>query len=368
MNSKDLGKIGSIDEPSHPGATLQDILEERGMTQLELAERIGLDKKTVNLIINGNAPISQDTALALELIFETPAHAWLELEIRYQESVARKAEDHKLCEYSEWVQKFPYNQMASMSWIPATKVMTERARNLLKFFSVANPKSWEEVYMNGLLEASYRRPSMTPPNSEIVSSWLRRGEILAQETENIPDFNKDKFSKSISEMRSYTLIENLTEAIEKLKLKCAECGVVYLHVEELPSLSVSGVMRWIKNRPVIIQTLRYKTNDQFWFTFFHEAFHVLQNQKKTTFLDGTDLLQEDLQRETEADFKARELLIPNQSYVEYLANTRTLTIASIKDFAKTLVIHPAIVVGRLQHDGKIPWRHHASKLKISLKS
>ena len=49
-----------------PGEILLEKLEELGMTQADLAERIGRTKKTVNEIIKGKAPILSETALRLE--------------------------------------------------------------------------------------------------------------------------------------------------------------------------------------------------------------------------------------------------------------------------------------------------------------
>lgn len=358
--------IVSIDEPSPPGDTLQEILECKGMTQLELADRIGLDKKTINLIINGIATISQDTALGLELVLGVKAHFWLNLETRYQESLARKNEDQRMMDFVKWAKLFPYSQMANSGWVPPTRNAVDKVRNLLKYFAVSSPQGWNDTYYGRTLETSYRRSPKVKDKLVIVSSWLRKGELAVEDAKDIPPFDSKAFEEAVEEIRSFTLLPDVDAASKRIKELCFQCGVIYTLVPELPSLGISGVMRWVKNRPLIQQSLRFKSNDQFWFTFFHEAFHVFQNQKKRIFLDGTDVNQEDLDRENEANSKAGELLIPNHAYLDFLSTTDHVNTSSIRVFANSIGIHPGIVVGRLQRDGKLSWSHPASSLKIKL--
>ena len=58
---------------SAPGETLEEILEMRGMSQAELADRTGRPKKTINEIIRGKAAITAETALQLEKVLGIPA-------------------------------------------------------------------------------------------------------------------------------------------------------------------------------------------------------------------------------------------------------------------------------------------------------
>ena len=52
---------------------------------------------------------------------------------------------------------------------------------------------------------------------------------------------------------------------------CAAVGVAVVVVPELPHTGISGCARWLSDgRALIGLTLRYKTDDQMWFTFFHE--------------------------------------------------------------------------------------------------
>lgn len=126
-------------------------------------------------------------------------------------------------------------------------------------------------------------------------------------------------------------------------------------------------MRWFGKRPVIQQTLHGKRHDTFWFTFFHEAWHVLQKQKKRLFLEGDSVCKEDLIREAEADAMAGEFLIPQDHYAQFISKTPKMTVRAVEDFANEVGIYAGIVVGRLQKEGRLRWQAQAhNKLKVRL--
>ena len=79
-------------EVSPPGATLREILEERSISQAELAARTGRPKKSINEIIKGKAAITNQTALELELALGISAEFWNRREQHYREHLARQAE------------------------------------------------------------------------------------------------------------------------------------------------------------------------------------------------------------------------------------------------------------------------------------
>ena len=79
------------DMPIPPGEFLREHLEETGMSQAELARRLGRPRQAVNEIIRGKKAITAETALQLERVLSTPAHIWLGLELEYRLVLARSA-------------------------------------------------------------------------------------------------------------------------------------------------------------------------------------------------------------------------------------------------------------------------------------
>jgi Zn-dependent peptidase ImmA (M78 family) len=124
-------------------------------------------------------------------------------------------------------------------------------------------------------------------------------------------------------------------------------------VPELPKIRACGATWWLNPyKPVIQLSLRYKSDDQLWFSFFHEAGHILLHGKKECFIEGDGKNA----KENEADDFASDVLIPRRHFDQFIASSR-FSRSAINNFAAEIEIAPGIVVGRLQHDGHLPYTH-----------
>lgn len=72
-----------------PEETLLETLECMNMPQKDFAVRVGMSVKTINEIIKGKEPITNDIALKFEAVLDIPASFWINLESNYRESLAR---------------------------------------------------------------------------------------------------------------------------------------------------------------------------------------------------------------------------------------------------------------------------------------
>lgn len=96
-------------------------------------------------------------------------------------------------------------------------------------------------------------------------------------------FDPAVLESSLSSMRALTT-STADEISVRLNALCAQAGVVLLFVPPLPGTHVSGVARWVGDRPLIQLSLLGKWNDVFWFSFFHEVAHILKHPKRAVFL------------------------------------------------------------------------------------
>ena len=338
-----------------PGEVLADYLESFGMTQAELADRLGFAKKTVNEIIKGKAPIMPETAIRLERVFNRPAHFWNNLEQQYQEDRARIAEKQRMSGYLDWLKRVPVNQMAKLGFITKYKDKVKQLEEVLRFFGVATPDQWRTVWEQH--QVAYRQHQRFEPCAEAVSAWLRAGELRAQQIECAP-FDSQGFLAVLDEIRALT-IEDPEVFQPRVVELCAGVGVAVVFVPDLPKTGVSGATRWLGGKAVIQLSLRFKSNDHLWFTFFHEAGHILKHGRKAVFLEGNGM---DGEKEEEANAFARDRLIPRPDYKRFIDNA-SIRLADVKSFAKEIGIAPGIVVGRLQHERLLPMTH-GNKLKV----
>jgi HTH-type transcriptional regulator / antitoxin HigA len=348
---------------SPPGATLDELIEERGITQAELARRMGRPLNAVNEIVLGNKEITEDTALELERVLGTPAHFWLARESRYREYLARQRDAGRAENRLDWLDTLPLKHLQALGKLPAGRLTaafkTQLIEPALQFFGVASPEGWQEQY--GRVQAAFRRANPAKQTDNVaITAWLRLGEIEAAKAD-LPAFNAELLQSQLPAMRALSM-QNASAISNGLKDRCAQSGVLLLLVPAMPGTHVSGVARWLGERPVIQLSLLHKWNDIFWFSFFHEVAHILKHPKKAVFLDDAsagDTTQ--TKEEQEANqFAANVLISPAD---RKLLGNLDLNHASIHAFARSIGVHAGIVVGALQHAGFLDYGHPLNKLR-----
>ncbi len=340
------------DSVSSPGETLLETLDTIGMSQVELAKRMGRPVKTINEIIQKKAAITAETALQLEQVLHIPASFWLKREQHYQESLARLAEEQRLTSWVEWLKEIPIREMMRRSWIPPCTNKPQQVLEALKFFGVASPEAWRNIWERKVIE--YRKSNALKSKFGAVTTWLRQGEIEAQEIECAP-YNADAFREALNRIRALT-VEPVSFFQEELVRLCANAGVAVVFVQELPKIGICGATQWLTSTKALVQlSLRYKTDDQLWFTFFHETGHILRHGKRQLFLE---IDQKDREEdEDEANAFASNLLINHIQWQRFIGHDSYCTKVGIKEFAKKIGIAPGIIVGRLQYEKLLPYDH-----------
>lgn len=346
------------DYVSPPGDTLAEVLNSRCMSQAQLAERTGRTPKLINEIIKGKAPITPETAIQLERALSIPSSFWNNRQRRYDEYLAHQQEIKKLNRKLHWARLFPYRAMAKLGWVPESNDSLEQIKNLLNFFGVASPESWDG-YWNSI-KVAYRKSLSRESDFFALAAWLRRGEQIALD---VPchRFDERKFFSCLSDIRPLTKTDP-SHFQNRIVTMCAACGVIVAFVPELPK-TASGATRWLTPERALLQlSLKYKTDDHLWFTFFHEAAHILYHRKRGIFIEGSEY---DNEEEVQANRFAEEFLIPPREMENFISR-RPPTTASIKDFADRIGIAPGIVVGQLQKKRILPW-NHCNDLKRKLR-
>jgi HTH-type transcriptional regulator / antitoxin HigA len=348
------------DSVSAPGGSLREVLANKEMSQAELATRMGRPKKTINEIVKGKAMITPETALQLERVLGTPASFWNNLEQNYREYLAKVEERARLEKDLAWMKQFPVSAMAKYGWLEKQRDKVAQLQELLSFFSIASPTQWQGVFADR--QAAYRRSSAFEVDHAAVAAWLRQGEREASRI-HPARFSKQRFRNALLEARTLTTAPP-SVFLPSLQRICADAGVAVVLLKALPKSRVSGATRWLSSTTALIQlSLRYRKDDHLWFTFFHEAGHILLHGRGEVFLEGNGDRTEEL--EAEADRFASNFLVPPQDYRRFLSGGLP-TKRRIRDFATELGIAPGIVVGRLQHDGEVPFRN-CNDLKVSLR-
>ncbi|MBN1289730.1 MAG: HigA family addiction module antidote protein [Actinobacteria bacterium] len=333
----------------HPGEILEETLEARGIKKHDLATRCQISTKHLSQIINGKAPVTADTAIQLERALGVSANIWNNLESQYRLFGAQQKENESLQKSTEWLNDFPVSELNKRGYIEKSSDDVETLKSLLQFLGVSSPGAFKEQWEQMTPAVLYRSAPKFESSRESIASWLRICELEAENVDTEP-FDSRIFRSNLESIRSLTCED--PEVFEpKIKKFCSDAGVCLVFVKELPQTRLCGATRWLaSNKALLMLSLRYKWEDIFWFTFFHEAAHILFHSKRKIFVEETT--DASGPQEEEANDFASDFLIPKSDYKK-LTKSKVLTRTVINDFASSQGIAPSIVVGRLQHDGII---------------
>lgn len=163
-------------------------------------------------------------------------------------------------------------------------------------------------------------------------------------------FDAGRFRQVLDDIRPLSRKAPFGGVFRQLQSMCAEAGVVVVRTPELTGTHLSGAARWIGTKALIQLSLRHKSDDQFWFTFFHEAGHLLTRKRRRDFIDGVDVTDPDTAADEEAANEfARNVLVPSDEYERFVARG-DFGAPAVRAFAESLSVSPGIVAGRLERD------------------
>lgn len=349
---------------SPPGDTIQEHIDFIGMSQVELAERMGRPKEKVNDLIKGREPITTATAFQLENVLGIPAGFWMNREKDFRKEIYELMRKEEMEREQEWLTAFPIKEMQKRNWLPSIQDKHQLLDALLKFFSLASIKEWKRIYIDERLSVAFRVSLAHTKSPHAISVWLRAGEIQVSNME-LAGFNKKKFRESMAEIRelAFLMPDDYSQQLQHI---CAQCGVAVVFTPPLPHAPISGATRWYRGHPMVQLSGRFKTNDHFWFTFFHEAGHVLLHSKKNVFLENLEGLDINREKENEADVFAANILL-NEKQEADIIKACPLTEKEIEDFAEIFRTPAGVIIGRLQYLEVVPFSFgNGLKHKINL--
>ncbi len=335
-----------------PGDHIAEWMEDRGINAAELARRLGVPPKRVSELLRGKAPVSQQLAIDLERVTGIPARVWDLYETNYRSELARRADEEELARQYEQAKEFPLSYLRKFGYITASaKDRAGVVRQILTLFGAASIDAIWQTWSCG--NVAYRRRAVGRKDSAALSVWLALGEQELRRQAEIPRFDRDKLAKTLPEIRSLT-VDDPAAGFASAIAKLFDAGVVCCQVPAVPGLGVHGATRWLQGTPVVQLSLLGRSDDQLWFTLFHEIGHILLHGDSDLYLNG-----EPSQAEREADEFASNQLIPAE-FIDRIPHNRDLD--AIRQLAAEIGIAPSIVLGRAQFEtGDFAWGHELKR-------
>lgn len=340
------------DEHKTPGQLLKDLLAQRGWSKRVLSVVLGMNEATVNKLAADKQRFTAEISLDLEQVFGVSADAFLELQSSYDLAMARvKARPNpNQTMRANLFSALPVADMIKRGWIEAETVkdVEKVEAGLCAFFGVDEAREIE------VLPHAARKTEVVSGTSPAQLAWLYRVKKIASEM-IVPRYTPRAGREAAEALKPLRIS---AEATRKAPRVLAEAGIRFVVVEALPSSKIDGVCLWLDaSTPVIGMSLRFDRIDNFWFVLRHELEHVLLEHGKASINIDSELTGEKAgtgidvpDEERMANTAAAEFCVPKMQLDAFVA--RKAPIFSERDligFAKTLGVHPGLVVGQLQY-------------------
>lgn len=298
-----------------PGEFLQEWIEEegRGITQSDLAERLGVSRKHVNQILGGKASISPELALRLEHVTGIPCRAWLAYEALYQEDRARIQEENSLSNHLSYASSELASFLRRQGASKATLRDPQRVLiDFLDFTGFGSCGAFVEYSSKAMQCPSYAalRESGADVDEALVAVWIAAGEKTeaCQKSSDL-HFDRQKLLDLLPHIKRRAMMPDST-MIDDISAMLETAGVIYQFVEPPKKFPLHGITRWLRNGvPIIQQTGRRKKDAYVIWTLFHELGHLLYDEEAATHIDcGSKPVAQQSLEEKRANGFAREML------------------------------------------------------------
>ncbi|WP_161993348.1 ImmA/IrrE family metallo-endopeptidase [Lacisediminimonas profundi] len=308
------------------------------MTPRDLSGYLRTTAEDIEHLLDGNYKINAEIAQGLSGFVGGSPSFWLTREAQYRASVER-VEIAK-----SWASLFPVSEMVRMGWLTSASDHLSQIHACLAFFGVGTTDEWFQMYSNARDQAAFRNTSKFESSDGAVLAWLRKGELEAQK-QSCRKWDRQELQNRLPALRALTRFSHPEQFIPQLQNILKECGVRVVILRPTKGCKAHGATFFSNGHPVVLLSFRYLSDDQFWFTVFHEIGHLILHSETKRFVEGDGSATGN--EENEANEFASFSLIPRE-YVQALktlgANGR-----AVMRFAKDIGIAPGIVVGQMQH-------------------
>lgn len=331
---------------SVPGNTIKEVIAIRNFSIGELANKMQTTPKAISELIEGKTVITPDVAKDLSMFLGATSDFWLNREEQYRKALANNYVSE------EWLKELPLKDMIKFGWIRDVK---DKFSECLAFFDVPDVKTWRLKYAEVMNTTSFRTSSSYKADQGATVSWLRFGELEAQQIE-CDTWNEQAFERTLHEVKALTRKKSPKDFIPELLKACAACGVAVVVARTPNGCRASGATKFLNNdKAMLMLSFRYLSDDHFWFTFYHEAGHLMLHKSKSPIIEDNLASKNYTVEEKEANIFASEFLIPHelQHELPHLRGNKR----NIISFALKAGISPGIVVGQMQHRGIIDHKY-----------
>ena len=334
---------------SRPGATILRLLNEKAIPAHDFAAKVEISQRGLRDLLSGRTVIEPTMASKLARNLGGTEAFWLVREEQYRRDISQRPVNELANLGTEWLKTLPINDMRKFGWIDEQPNKSSLVRECLRFFDLGQIEMWHRTYATMIKNTAFRQSQRFASNVGALTAWFRQAELEA-ESITCRQWSPDRFLHVLPCLRSLTWKKNPAIFVPKLRDVCANCGVAFALVP-LPNGCTASGATWFSSstRATLVMSGRYLSDDHFWFTFFHEAGHLLLHRTTGPIIEELDISSQHM--EEEANKFASEMLISPEFRDEFFELSTSAI--QIFEFSKRAGVAPGIVVGQLQHNGRV---------------
>ena len=326
------------------GNIIKEYLEEYGITQKDLAERINSSEKHISNVLKGKNRLTEEFALKLEkVIVGVPASYWLNYEAKYREQVAREEEIATVNKWNlqEIAKRFHFKEVFKGLDIS----LTQQAIEMLKLLKISDFENFDNVYSKVAVDFME-----DGGEKEALAIWLNmcEAEIEIQNDEiDAVQYKECNVKENLNKFKLLSNNNKTESSINSCRKLFNKLGIYLVFCEAVTNSKVRGALSTYKNHPAIYISGRFKSHSNTWFALIHEIGHLLLHYNKNVVIVSYE--DDENNKEKEANEFARNFFINPENYKQFCEKNE-INAETIKKFAKEQGTIPEIVVARLQHD------------------
>lgn len=346
----------------HPGETIADVLEDRGITQAELASRANVSTAYISNVIAGKKNISANFAMGLEYALGIPKSFWLNLQANYEAELLEADEEFTITDKERIVRdelKDVVKYMRQKGMIPVREKKDNSILSLRKVLQISNISNLDKIVPAG----AFRMSAHAKTNKYVLGAWIRLCQIKESNNNITAKFEKKYTKNLVSEIKN-VMCQNNPEIQKELNRIMGKYGIDFSIVKNFKGAPVQGYISQRNDGTYqMALTIRGSFADIFWFSLFHEIGHIVNGDigKTTKFIDSGN----DYDKEKAADTFAANMLLNPESY-NYFTSKADFSLKAITEYASSQNVMPYIVIGRLQKEEYINYNTF-SKYKLRYK-
>lgn len=188
-------------------------------------------------------------------------------------------------DFATFKSELPLRDMRNFGWLKDFKDLTED--QALKAFFEDAPGAWQQSGPRLAEQVRFRTSFAHKSNPAAVAAWLRQGVRCARRVKCAP-WDAEQLRAALPAIRALVRTKKPAEFFPKLVAIGQACGVAIVFVRTPAGCRASGATHFEADRAIIQLSFRYRADDHFWFTVFHEIGHLLLHPTSPLFVEGQD--------------------------------------------------------------------------------